>query len=472
MKRVCVIGAGPGGLTAALYLAKKGIVVDIYESDPKYLGGISRTEEYKSYKFDIGGHRFYTKNKEIEDFWKDTLGTNFLVRPRKSRILFEGKYYDYPLKIGNALKNLGIMRSLHAILSYARYLIRPIAPEKTYADWMTNKFGKVLFTLFFKNYTEKIWGISVESISKDWAIQRVKTFSLGGAIVSALFPWKKKNFKTLTEKFYYPKLGPGMMWDTIGQQCKQFGVNIYMNSSIRKIEQVSSGVWKVTTDKAIPIEYTNIISTMPLTHLIQALAISKPHHVQVAAQNLKYRDFITILLIIDKPYIFDDNWIYVHNPEVKVGRIQNFKNWSPHMVPDSQKTSLGFEYFIFEKDSLWNLPDKDFLELAKSEAVTLGLCTYEDITDGTVVKVKKAYPVYNSDYQTNVNILRDYLKEFNGIKTIGRNGMHKWNNQDHSMMSALIAAQSILGETKLDEWIVNTDANYGEESVRQTPTTL
>ncbi len=458
--KVLIIGAGPAGLTAGLVLAKNGIDTTIVEADTEYVGGISRTVNYKGYRFDIGGHRFFTKNREIQAMWEELLGSDFLKRSRKSRIHYDGKFYDYPIKPFNALRNLGIFRSSKAVLSYARYKLFPIKPEKNYADWMTNRFGKVLFETFFKTYTEKVWGIPVEQISQDWAIQRVKAFSLGNAVITAFFPSKQRNFKTLIDSFHYPRFGPGMMWEEAARRFSEQGGHLIMGTAIGSLTyDGSKWLAEVPNDRA----FDYVISTMPLRSLINSLP-AVPREIREAARNITYRDFITILLIIDTPYIFDDNWIYIHDPEVRVGRIQNFKNWSEDMVPDQSKTSLGMEYFFFEDDDLWSHSDEELLAVAKREAVQLGFCSERDILDGTVVRVKKAYPVYDTAYKEHVSTIRNYLAKYPTLYTIGRNGMHRWNNQDHSMATALIVAHHLMsGDTKLDPWNVNNDAEYHEE---------
>ncbi len=466
MKRVLVIGAGPAGLTAGLELVKNNIQTTIVEFDPEYVGGISRTVDYKGYKYDIGGHRFYTKNVEIENFWKLTLGDDLLTKKRKSRILYKNKYYDYPLSFFNALFNLGLIDSTKALTSYIRGSLIKIKPEVTYEDWMTNRFGKMLFTTFFKTYTEKIWGIPVNKISKDWAIQRVKTFSLWGAVLSSLVPSYGRKFKTLIDEFYYPRLGPGMMWNAVAESFKLNGGDLVMNCKVTSLKLTSEKCWSVKfsgNNDSLSEEFDEVISTMPLKSLIKALG-KVPKEILETSNMLSYRDFITVLLVVDKPYVFDDNWIYIHSPEVKVGRIQNFKNWSEEMVPDQSKTSLGMEYFIFENDELWNKPQEYFLDLAKSEAVQLGICKKEDLIDGSVSKIKKAYPVYDADYAKNVDKIRIYLETLPNLYTVGRNGMHRWNNQDHSMMTGLIVARNIINGTKeTSEWNVNNDAEYNEK---------
>jgi protoporphyrinogen oxidase len=463
---IAIIGAGPAGLTAGLKLIRANFKVTIIEADPKYVGGIARTVDYKGYKFDIGGHRFLTKNKKIEEIWKKTLGEGLLYRNRLSRIYYEGKFYNYPLTILNALKNLGVIRSTHAILSFFKYKIFPIHPENTYEDWMVNKFGRVLFNIFFKSYTEKVWGIPTNQISKDWAIQRIKTFTLSKAIISSIFKSQQKKFLTLSNHFYYPKLGPGMMWEKFAGEFQRLGGKLVMGEKVIGLTQNKKKKWtvKVTNSQKIYLQgqFDRVISTMPLRSLIHAIEPNNEKVVKIA-EKLKYRDFITILLIIDKKEVFKDNWIYIHEPSVKVGRIQNFKNWSPFMVPDECKTSVGMEYFISEDNKLWDQKDSELLEMAKDEVVTLGFCKPSEIIDGKVIKAKKAYPIYDIDYGKNIKIIREFIKTLPNLHIVGRNGMHKYNNQDHSMATALIIANNIIAGRKIhDPWNVNSEAKYIE----------
>lgn len=460
--RILIIGAGPAGLTAGLELVRNGFDVTIAEAGDK-VGGISRTEEYKGYKFDLGGHRFFSKNKDIVKYWKEILGEDLLIKKRKSRILYKNKYFNYPLSFFEALRKLGIINSIKALLSYFRYQLMPLE-EYSYADWMTNKFGKYLFDTFFKTYTEKVWGISVYDISKDWALQRVKTLSLRNAVLDSIFKSKRNKITTLTNTFFYPKFGPGQMWERIAQEFQHNGGKILFNTRINKLILDKSGEWRVLSElsEITQSSFNHVISTMPLRSLIKAIGCNSKT-VLKAANSLKYRDFIMVVLIISKKEIFDDNWIYIHDTSVKVGRIQNFKNWSEHMVPDQNKTALGMEYFFFEEDAIWNYADKDLIHMAKSELVKLGMVTEEEIEDGKVVKLKKAYPVYDNSYKENIRIIREYLDKLNNLHVIGRNGMHRYNNQDHSMVTALIVAENIInGEKVRDEWNVSNDAEYIE----------
>ncbi len=468
---IVVIGAGPAGLTAAYLLTKEAHDVAVFEADPVSVGGISRTVHYKGFSFDIGGHRFFSKAKAVEDLWTELLPDDILVRPRSSRILYDGKFYSYPLKGLEALYNLGILEATHCVLSYAKARAFP-ADAKNFEQWVTNQFGSRLFQIFFKTYTEKVWGMPCEEISADWAAQRIKGLSLTTAIKNALLPEKPTSrtdiVKTLLESFRYPRKGPGMLWEACATKIKNQGGTVTLGRRVVKVrrEDAVYHVDHVDLDGGDlqSAQASDVISSAPLRELIQSLEPAVPHHVLQAANALKYRDFITVALIMKERNVFDDNWIYIHDPSVKVGRIQNFKSWSPEMVPDPSLACYGLEYFCFEGDGLWDSSDEHLISLAKREMVALGLAKSEDFVDGHVVRQKKAYPVYDDSYQENCNIIRRYLDEhFPGIHLVGRNGMHKYNNQDHAMMTAMLTAQNILrGDRAFDPWLVNQDAEYHE----------
>lgn len=467
---IVVVGAGPAGLTAAVTLAENGHRVSVVEKDPEYVGGIARTVTYKGYRFDIGGHRFFSKSNEIIDFWKARLGSEFISVKRLSRIFYRGTFFDYPLKATNALFGLGVFTSFLCGCSYLKALLFPIKTEKSFADWVSNRFGKKLFNIFFKTYTEKVWGMPCHEISADWAAQRIKGLSLWKAILNALFSRKKEKsemIKTLVDTFEYPRLGPGQMWERTRDDIVAAGSEVHMGEEVVAINTIGDSVISVTTRNAAGEETDRageqFIVSLPLQEAALAFYPALPDEAIAAAKRLKYRDFLTVALIVKRTDLFPDNWIYVHDPAVKLGRIQNFNNWSMEMVPDKTTTCLGLEYFCFEGDTLWSATDEELIALGKKELASLGLVSEEEIIDGCVVRMEKAYPVYGPCYQTDVAIIREAVRRFENIQPVGRNGMHKYNNQDHSMMTALLAARNIDGE-KFNLWNVNTDAEYHEES--------
>ncbi len=473
-KTVAIIGAGPAGLTAAYLLSKNEVDVVVLEADPVYVGGISRTATYKGFHFDIGGHRFFSKSKAVEDLWTEILPDDMLQRPRSSRIFYGGKFFAYPLKPFEALIKLGVFRSILCVLSWLKARLFPVRDPRNFEDWVSNQFGKRLFNTFFKSYTEKVWGMSCREISADWAAQRIKGLSLGSAIKNALIPQRyngdrTKVIKTLINSFRYPRRGPGMMWEACAEKTKALGGEIEMGCKVVgcAYNEVAS-IWTVEyrdpkgTKHALEAEH--VISSAPMRELMRGIVPPVSERAREAAESLKYRDFLTVMLILKERHMFDDNWIYIHDPSVKVGRIQNFRSWSPEMVPDPEKACYGLEYFCFEHDGLWDSIDEDLIELGKRELIKIGLAQEGDVVDGCVVRQKKAYPVYDDDYARHVEMIREELDDrYPNLHLVGRNGMHKYNNQDHAMMTAMLCVENILADTKLyDLWQVNGDAEYHE----------
>ncbi|HTN71592.1 MAG TPA: NAD(P)/FAD-dependent oxidoreductase [Methylomirabilota bacterium] len=463
-KPVIVIGAGPSGLTAAYELTKHQLHPIVIEKGDK-VGGLARTENYKGFHFDIGGHRFFTKVAEVNKIWHELLGDDFLRRPRLSRIYYAGTFFDYPLKPLNAFKGLGIFESLLILMSYLWWQVFPYRQEETFEQWVTNRFGKRLFQTFFKSYTEKVWGIPCSELKAEWAAQRIKDLSLRSAVLS-MFVKPQKTIKTLIDSFEYPRLGPGMMWNAVKERIEQGGGTVRLNSNIIKVRRNGNRIDSVVLSNnghTETLEGSEFISTMPVTEFLTKLDPPSPPAVLHAVSKLKYRDFLTVCLIVNKPDLFPDNWIYIHDPAVKVGRIQNFKNWSPSMVPDSTKTSLGLEYFCTEGDELWDTSDRDLIELGKQELDRIGLASYSDVEDGCVVRVPKAYPMYDSYYREYLDIVKEFAAGVENFQTIGRNGLHRYNNQDHAMLTGMLAVRNLVFGEKNDLWNVNTDQEYHEE---------
>jgi protoporphyrinogen oxidase len=471
---VAIIGAGPAGLTAAYLLSKSDVPVTVLEADPIYVGGISRTATYKGFHFDIGGHRFFSKCKAVEDLWSEILPNDMLVRPRSSRIFYGGKFFAYPLKAFEALTKLGVFKSILCVLSWLKARLFPVRDPNNFEDWVTNQFGKRLFNTFFKSYTEKVWGMSCKEISADWAAQRIKGLSLGSAIKNALFPQRQpkdrtKVIKTLINSFRYPRRGPGMMWEACAEKTRAMGGQIEMACKVTGCvyDEVTS-TWTVQfkngQGQIQTLEAEHVISSAPMRELVRGLTPKVSDSAMHAADSLKYRDFLTVMLILKDRQKFDDNWIYIHDPSVKVGRVQNFRSWSPEMVPDPETACYGLEYFCFEHDGLWDSSDEELIELATRELMQIGLAEAGDVLDGCVVRQKKAYPVYDDHYATHVDTIRQELEDrFPNLHLVGRNGMHKYNNQDHAMMTAMLCSENILADTKLyDLWQVNGDAEYHE----------
>ncbi|MEO6229374.1 MAG: NAD(P)/FAD-dependent oxidoreductase [Ferruginibacter sp.] len=471
-KKIGIIGAGPAGLTAAYELAKAGQHVVLFEADPKYVGGISRTESYKGFLFDIGGHRFFSKSKEVEDFWTEILADDLLDRPRSSRIYYNKQFFSYPLVATEALTKLGVIESALCVLSYFKAKMLPVKNPVNFEDWVINEFGERLYNIFFKTYTEKVWGIPCKEISADWAAQRIKGLSLSSAIKNALIKPKKtgdkdKIIKTLIDTFRYPKYGPGMMWEVCARKCTEMGVQIRMNEGVNHVSK-DGNTWTLDTTQGNHVGgFDYILSSTAMAQLVPFISPKVATLALEAASQLKYRDFITVVLILKDQKKFDDNWIYIHDPSVKVGRVQNFKSWSPYMVPDPSMACYGLEYFCFEGDGMWTASDEELIGLGKKEIEQIGLAKAVEITDGYVVRQKKAYPVYDHFYTGHIETIKNELQHYKGLYLMGRNGMHKYNNQDHSMMTAMLAAKNIIaGEELFDLWNVNQDAEYHESGER------
>lgn len=474
-----VIGAGPAGLTAAYLLSKQGRSVTVLERDPAQVGGISRTVSHNGYLFDIGGHRFFSKSKAVVDLWDEILPNDFIERPRLSRIYYRGKYYAYPLKAFEALRNLGLATSAACVASYLYARMRPVRDPKNFHAWVRNQFGERLFSIFFKTYTEKVWGMSCDAISADWAAQRIKGLDLGAAIRDGI----KRSLglrkvpkaggpviKTLIESFRYPRRGPGMMWEAAAARIQAQGGRVRLDRGVDSLSyDAGTGIWTVAARSADGSRETftarHLISSAPVRELVDSI---RPRPLSTFnARSLKYRDFLTVALIAKSQKNFPDNWIYIHDPSVQVGRVQNFRSWSPEMVPDADHTCLGLEYFCFEGDGLWTASDDELVALAKREIGQIGLIDPADVVDACVVRQPKAYPVYDEDYAGHVvTVRRELERDFPSLHLVGRNGMHKYNNQDHAMMTAMLTVENILcGRRRHDVWQVNEDAEYTESGV-------
>jgi len=485
---VAIIGAGPAGLTAGYLLSKKGLKVAIIEKDPRYVGGISRTVEHEGYRFDIGGHRFFSKSQQVVDLWNEILPDDFIQRPRMSRIYYEGKFYSYPLRAFEALGNLGILRSTSCMASYLWSRAFPIKDVKSFEDWTSNQFGKKLYSIFFKTYTEKVWGMPCNEMSADWAAQRIKGLSLGAAVLDGLRrslglnkrPNDGMQTKTLLESFRYPRQGPGMMWDAARDKIIAAGGHVLMGHAMKQLASDGQGGWRLSATRTdadgelageTVIRAAHTISSAPMREL--AARLHPLPQSTLEASRLKYRDFLTVALKIRSEDLFPDNWIYIHDSKVRVGRVQNFRSWSPEMVPDESVACVGLEYFCFEGDDLWASSDADLVKLATKEMAILGLVDPAKVIGGAVVRQEKAYPVYDDEYAANVAVMRHELEASHpNLHLVGRNGMHRYNNQDHAMMTAMLTVENIIAGARVyDIWCVNEDAEYheaGDEGAQNT----
>ncbi|MCK0104294.1 NAD(P)/FAD-dependent oxidoreductase [Pseudohalocynthiibacter sp. F2068] len=469
-KLAVVIGAGPAGLTGAYELQRLGdefkpVVLEA----SNLVGGIARTESHNGFRFDIGGHRFFTKIKEVEQVWYDICGDEFITVPRQSRIYYQGKFYDYPLKIFNALSNLGIYESVRVMASFARWKLFPNKEEKTFEQWVTNRFGARLFHHFFRSYTEKVWGVPCAEITADWAAQRIKDLSLMKVVWNAISG--ANDSSSLIEEFQYPRLGPGQMWEKMTDRVQENGGEVRMHSYVKRVIREKMRVTGVEVEEKNPEtgetrsyiqEGDTFLNSMNLRKLVRSMDPPPPQHVIDAANLLKYRDFMIITLVLDHADPFPDNWIYVHGQEVRVGRIQNFRAWSQDMMADKSKASIGMEYFLNDDEEMWAMDDDVLIKMAAKELETIGLAPAKSVIDGAIIRQPKAYPVYDSVYMEALDTVRDWLQKLENFETAGRNGLHRYNNQDHSMLSAMYAARNIMG-ADYDIWDVNVERSYHEE---------
>jgi len=467
---VVVIGAGPAGLTAALELVERGRSVTVLEADA-VVGGISRTVVADGWRFDIGGHRFFTKVPSVKQRWHKILDDDdFLTRSRLSRIFYNRKFFDYPLKAANALRNLGIIEAVRAVSSYLWARIRPPKDQSTFEGLMSARFGRRLYSIFFESYTQKVWGIHPSVMPADWAAQRIKNLSLGRAVLDAVLPWRRgrTDVTSLIEEFLYPRLGPGMMWERAAEQVTDQGGTIVMDATAEVIRHEGGRVTEVvvrTAEGMVTLPAGGgVVSSMPLGHLVKSLDPAPPTEVLEAASALTHRDFLTVAITIPEDAAFPDNWIYIHEPAVQVGRVQNFGAWSPDMV-EPGTTCLGLEYFVQEGDELWTMDDADLIEMARGELKYLGLSDTEQMGGGWVIRMPKAYPVYDAGYGAAIERIGGWLTDvIPMVQPVGRNGMHRYNNQDHSMLTAMLAVENLHGADN-DLWAVNVDDDYHEEIV-------
>lgn len=464
-KSVIIIGAGPAGLAAAYELSKKGQFVVVIEKDAQ-VGGLSKTINRKNFRFDLGPHRYFSKSKLVNDFWKEIIGDDFLSINRLTRIFYRDKFFCYPLKPINAFLGLGPGASIVIFLSYLKRKLFPFKNEKTLEEWVCNRFGDKLYGIFFKTYTEKFWGIRCDQIDAEWTAQRIKGLSLRLAMKNALFPFVNGP-KTLIDKFMYPKYGAGMMYEKMAEKIVEFGGSILKENEVVRINQEGNRIKSVTvrntkTSQEADIFGRDFISSMPITQFVASCSPSASEETMYHVNRLKYRSMIIVNLLLKSRPDLPDNWIYVHSPEVKMVRIENYCNWGPCMVADHSKTVLGVEYTCQENDNFWNSPDKVIFDLAIKELELIKLISRTDVLEFFVVRLPKAYPVYEGGYGKHVEYLKNYLNQFVNFQTVGRGGMFKYNNMDHSILAGLAAAENIMGK-KIDLWSINSDQDYQEE---------
>jgi protoporphyrinogen oxidase len=464
-KQIVIIGAGPAGLACAWWLATHGgsqYKITVIEKS-KTVGGLAKTLTYKGCRFDVGGHRFYTKIPEIETFYSSAIGNKMLTRNRLSRIYYDGKYFLYPLQVTDVLKKIGLSKAFWVLTSFIRRRMHPHATEVTFTDWVENRFGDALFSMFFRSYTEKVWGIKTEKLSANWAMQRIQNFSLPVAVMNAITAGKFGKATTVITQFKYPKFGPGQMYEEMQKQAEKKGVEFILSSEVTDItcknHTVTRVVIKNHTKKTIPLNY--LVSTMPFGELVTKL--HPPKNLERLVSSLRFRHFLTVNLRV-KGNPFPDNWIYIHDPSVTVGRIQNFGNWSPHMSNRKEISPVTLEYFCNDTDDLWNMKDEQILSLAKKEIAKIRLFDPSLIIDGFVYRVRDAYPVYAMNYEKPLEVAKRFIHQFPNVYTCGRGGMFRYNNMDHSLETGFMVARKIIHPTAVDDpWSMKEPSDYLEE---------
>ena len=460
-----VLGGGPAGLAAAHLLALRGRPVLLLEAGAR-VGGLARTFEFRGFRFDLGGHRFFTKNREVEELWRSLLPDDLLTRPRLSRIFYRGRLFHYPLRPLNALAGLGLLRSARVFGSFAWRRLAPKRPEKSFEDWVSNRFGPRLYRLFFQTYTEKVWGIPCAELSADWAAQRIRNLNLGRAILDALGLGRKGQVASLIDRFQYPRLGPGQMYEALAAQALAAGARLRLSARAAGLRHDGARVTAVLLEsggRREEIPAAAVVSTVPLSELAQAFDPPLPEEVRTAAFGLRYRSLIAVNLLIRASRLLPDTWIYLHAPEVRAARAQFYKNWSPEMVPGAEWSSVGMEYFVNEGDELWSAPDEELLRIARQDFAELKLSSAPPELEGMVARYAKAYPIYDPGYQERVAAVRRGLARFPNLACAGRYGQFRYNNMDHSILTGRLAARRMLGED-LDPWAVNEEAEYLEEA--------
>lgn len=463
-EKTIIIGAGPAGLSCGYELSKQGNTVEIFEASP-YIGGMARSFDLWEQRVDLGPHRFFSKQKEVNIFFSELIKDDFTTVNRQTRIYFKQNYFEYPLKLGNVLTNLQPLVIFQILWHYSIKKINPIKNPKNFEEWVTNRFGKKLFEIFFKHYTEKLWGIRCSKIDADWAAQRIKTLTLIGAIKSAIVGNKGNTHKTLVDQFSYPKNGTGTLYERAAQEIKNQGGKLKLDQPIKRVllKNNNTKVKGVELKDGTIIKAKNVVSTMPLTLLIKGFN-NVPTKVQKAVNNLYFRNTILVYLEIDQEHLFTDNWLYIHSPDIKHGRITNFRNWCSSLNKNKKTTILCLEFWCFENDEIWTGDEQNIINTAHEEIFKINLIPKTSkIINSKVVKVPKCYPVYETGYQNNVNIIIDYLNTMEGLYPIGRYGAYKYNNQDHSILMGLLAAQKITNNKPINLWQINTDTEYHED---------
>lgn len=470
--KAAVIGAGPAGMTAAYQLAKGGAKVDVFEAGPA-VGGLSRTIEMWGQKVDLGPHRFFSSDERVNNLWFEVAGDDYRSVRRLTRIYYKRKFFHYPLQAANALANMGVIQAARCTASYLKEKVSPSRQGEEHADfesWVVSRFGRRLFEMFFKSYSEKLWGIPCSELDSDFAAQRIKKFSLGEAIKSALGASRKKH-KTLVDQFAYPTGGTGMIYERMADFVRRHGGEVHLRRPVRRVIHSGKVVKGLQLTDGELHKYDHVISTMPLTLLVQGLG-ELPEEVRQAADSLNFRNTILVYLLADGADLFPDQWLYIHSPELLTGRVTNFRNWVPELYGSSRQTILTLEFWCYPEDPLWKEPDAQLVARATDEITQTGLLRGKPVLDGRVIRLSRSYPVYRRGYKQHLAKVTGFLEGFQGLTAIGRYGAFKYNNQDHSILMGLLAAENILQGQEHSLWSINTDYDTYQEAGKATTTAI
>ncbi len=459
--KACIIGAGPAGLACAAALLSRGVEVEIFESD-NAVGGMTKSIELWGQRVDLGPHRFFCADQKVNRFWTHFTGKEYVMVDRQTRIYYKQKFFDYPVKAMNALSNLGFISAAECVLSYIYAQLFQHGKEANFEEWVSRRFGYKLYSIFFKTYSERLWGIPCTELDADFARQRIKKLDMLEVIKNAFFGGGAKKHKTLLDRFAYPKNGAGETYEKMAEYIREKGGKIEFDTPVKSILTEDHVAYAIELEDGRVCEADQIISTAPFTDMLGSIQ-DMGDDVKKLAGELRYRNTTIVYLLVDGKGLFSDNWLYIHDPEVQVGRITNFRNWSPYMTKGSEKTILALEYWSYDNDELWKMDDGALISLAKADMIKTGLLKGKKIEDGHVVRIHRSYPVYDTGYAEKVQKLQKAADSLDHVCFIGRNGSFKYNNQDHSLLMGMLAAKNILaGTKKYDLWTVNTDKEYQE----------
>jgi len=458
--RVGIIGSGPAGISCALKLAESNIDVEIFEIESQ-VGGLAKSIELWDQTVDLGPHRFFSMDKKVTDFWLKAIGKDYVDVDRHTSIFYNNNFFQYPLKPKNALSKLGMLKAANCLASYAKSRLFPVIPENNFEEWVSNRFGKKLYEIFFKTYSEKLWGIPCTDLDIDFASQRIKGLNLYEAIKNAIFGGKNNKHKTLVDHFLYPKNGSGQVYSKMADKISVLGGKIHLNSKVIKVLTSNNSAKGFITSDDQKYLFDSVVSTMPLTDLI-LMTEGIDDTIRDLSKVLSYRNTIIVYLLIDKNSIFKDNWIYIHSNELSTGRVTNFQNWSPYLTKGDSRTILALEYWSNDQDNLWSMTDSELIKLAGAEMSSTGLISTSDIQNGEVVRLHRSYPIYSCGYRQILSKLQKTIDSIANLYAIGRNGSFKYNNQDHSILMGMLTADNIVDNKNYNLWAINTDYDYHE----------